>query len=193
VKRYNNATKELGYGQLIPQSTFYDGNDGYREQDTGTFGAEIYIVKPAQQKEKVTFISNPPDNVFTWKILHFSTLEDKVYQSNEFLVGDRYWKLGLNPKGGLVPIFLYAQGFKANAVVTTTYAATNLRLKNQRSSNHVTTYTAYWYLIPSGLGLGVNTIPLSDVKDASKGYVVNDSIIIEVEMLTVSVTNIVSA
>jgi hypothetical protein len=91
VKRYNNATKELGYGQLIPQSTFYDGNDGYREQDTGTFGAEIYIVKPAQQKEKVTFISNPPDNVFTWKILHFSTLEDKVYQSNEFLVGDRYW------------------------------------------------------------------------------------------------------
>jgi hypothetical protein len=52
---------------------------------------------------------------------------------------------------------------------------------------------AYWYLIPSGLGLGVNTIPLSDVKDASKGYVVNDSIIIEVEMLTVSVTNIVSA
>ncbi|KAG7551983.1 MATH/TRAF domain [Arabidopsis thaliana x Arabidopsis arenosa] len=192
VKRYNNATKELGFGQLIPQSTFYDGNDGYREQDTGTFGAEIYIVNRAQLKEKVTFISNPPNNVFTWKILHFSTLEDKNYKSDEFLVGDRYWRLGFNPKGGLVPIYLYAQGFKANAVEVTTYGAANLRLKNQRNTNHITRFTEYWYLVLSGYGLGVNTIPLADVKDASNGYLVNDAIIIEAEMLTVSVTNLVS-
>ncbi|XP_020878806.1 LOW QUALITY PROTEIN: uncharacterized protein LOC9308279 [Arabidopsis lyrata subsp. lyrata] len=192
VKRYNNATKELGFGQLIPQSTYYDGNDGFREQDTGTFGAEISIVNRSNLKEKVTFISNPPNNVFTWKILHFSTLEDKIYKSDEFLVGDRYWKLGFNPKGGLVPIYLYAQGFKANAVEATTYGAANLRLKNQRNTNHITSFTEYWYLVLSGYGLGVNTIPLADVKDASKGYLVNDAIIIEAEMLTVSVTNLVS-
>ena len=60
-------------------------------QDTCSFGAEILIVKPAEKQEKVTFISNPPNNVFTWKILRFSTLEDKFYYSDDFLVGDRYW------------------------------------------------------------------------------------------------------
>ena len=91
VKRYNDAKKEWGFTQLISLPTFYNANEGYLVQDTASFGAEIFIVNPTEKQEKVTFISNPPDNVFTWKILHFSTLEDKVYQSNEFLVGDRYW------------------------------------------------------------------------------------------------------
>lgn len=91
VKRYNEANKEWGFGQLIPLSTFYNPNVGYIVQDTCSFGAEIFIVKPAEQQEKVTFVSNPPDNVFTWRVRRFSSLEDKFYYSNEFLVGDRYW------------------------------------------------------------------------------------------------------
>lgn len=91
MKRYTEAKKEWGFGQLIPLSTFYNTNEGYIVQDTGSFGAEIFIVKPVAQQEKVTFLSNPPDNVFTWKILRFSSLEDKFYYSDDFLVGDRYW------------------------------------------------------------------------------------------------------
>ncbi|ANM68476.1 TRAF-like family protein [Arabidopsis thaliana] len=200
VKRYNNAKKEWGFGQLIPRSTFYNANEGYLDQDTGSFGAEIFIVKPAQQQEKVTFISNPPNNVFTWKILRFSTLEDKFYYSDDFLVEDRYWRLGFNPKGDgggrphALPIFLFAQGHKANAVATNTWGAVNLRLKNQRSTNHRQIYSAAWYPIGSGYGVGVNNIILlADLNDASKGYLVNDAIIFEAEMVKVSITNIVSA
>ncbi|XP_010454980.1 PREDICTED: uncharacterized protein LOC104736662 [Camelina sativa] len=200
VKRYNNAKKEWGFGQLIALPTFHNTNEGYIEQDTGSFGAEIFIVKPAQQQEKVTFISNPPNNVFTWKILHFSNLEDKFYYSDDFLVEDRYWRLGFNPKGDgggrphALPLFLFAQGHKANAVATNTWGAVNLRLKNQRSSNHRQIYSAAWYPIGSGYGVGVNNIILiADLKDASKGYLVNDAIIFEAEMVKVSVTNIVSA
>ena len=91
VKRFNAAKKEWGFGQLISLATFENTNQGYIVQDTCSFGAEILIVKPANQQEKVTFISNPPNNVFTWKILRFSNLEDKFYYSADFLVGDRYW------------------------------------------------------------------------------------------------------
>ncbi|KAL0828215.1 hypothetical protein YC2023_020270 [Brassica napus] len=91
LKRFNGVKKELGFGQLIALSTFENTNEGYIVQDTCSFGAEILIVKPAEVQEKVTFISNPPDNVFTWKILRFSNLEDKFYYSADFLVGDRYW------------------------------------------------------------------------------------------------------
>lgn len=91
MKRYNAAKKEWGFGKLISLSIFENTNNGYIVQDTCSFGAEILIVKPAEIQEKVTFISNPPHNVFTWKILRFSSLEDKFYYSADFLVGDRYW------------------------------------------------------------------------------------------------------
>ncbi|KAL1199562.1 Ubiquitin C-terminal hydrolase 12 [Cardamine amara subsp. amara] len=197
VKRYSDEKKELGYGQLIPQSMFYNTNEGYIEHDTGSFGAEIFIVKPAQKQEKVTFLSKLPNNVFTWKMRHFSTLEDKAYHSDEFLVGDRYWRLGSRPKGdgeGSVPLYLFAQGYMADAVKTNTWGAVNLRLKNQRTSNHKQRYSAAWYPIGRGYGVGVdNIISYSELKDPSNGYLVDDTIIFEAEMVKVSVTNIVPA
>ncbi|CAA0357145.1 putative ubiquitinyl hydrolase 1 [Arabidopsis thaliana] len=197
-KRYNYKNKEWGYGKLIPLSTFLDTSQGYLEQDTASFGAEIFLCPPIQVQEKVTFISNPPNNVFTWKILHFSTLEDIVYYSDDFLVEDRYWRLGVNPKGTgdgrsqAIKIFLYAQGHKPNAVVSSTWGAVNLRVKNQRSSNHSQIYSAALYPIRNDYGVGVNTVlSLAELNDAVKEYLVNDSIIFEAEMVKVSVTNIV--
>ena len=53
---------------------------------------------------------------------------------------------------------------------------------------------AAWYPIRSGYGVGVNNIILmADLKDTSKGYLVNDAIIFEAEVVKVSVTNIVPA
>ncbi|KAH0899993.1 hypothetical protein HID58_049561 [Brassica napus] len=127
-------------------------------------------------------------------IPHFSDMEDKFYYSDDFLVGDRYWRLGFNPKSGsALPIYLYAQGFRPDAVATNTWGAVNLRLKNQRSTNHRERYSAAWYPIRSDNGVGVNSIiSLADLHDASKGYLVNDAIIFEAEMVKVTVTNIVS-
>jgi hypothetical protein len=200
VKQFNEAKKEWGFARLIPLSKFYNTNEGYIEQDTASFGAEISIVKPVEQQEKVTFISNPPNNVITWKILQFSNLEDRFYYSDEFLIGDRYWVLGFNPKGfgdgrlHALPIFIYAQRFKPNAVATNTWGAVNLRLKNQRSTNHKLKYSAAWYPPRIGLGMGTHEIiSLTDLNDASKGYLVNDAIIFEAEIVKLSVTNIVSA
>ncbi|KAJ0247385.1 MATH/TRAF domain-containing protein [Hirschfeldia incana] len=194
VKRFNDGNKEWGYGQLIPLSTFRDTNEGYIVDDTCSFGAEIFVIKQAEVQEKVTFINNPANSVFTWRVEHFSTLQNKYYYSDEFLVGDRYWRLGFIPRtsGATLPIYLYAQGFKADAVVTNTYGGGNLRLKNQLGGNDRQRYSAAWYPIRSGYGMGVSSIiSLKDLNDASKGYLVNDSIIFEVEMVKVSVTNIV--
>ncbi|CAF1920974.1 unnamed protein product [Brassica napus] len=194
VKRFNTEKKEWGFEQLIDLASFENTNEGYIVQDTCSFGAEIFIVKPAKVQEKVTFISNPPRNVFTWEIPHFSDMGDKFYYSDDFLVGDRYWRLGFNPKSGsALPIYLYAQGFRPDAVTTNTWGAVNLRLKNQRSTNHRERYSAAWYPIRSDYGVGVNSIiSLADLHDASKGYLVNDAIIFEAEMVKVTVTNIVS-
>ncbi|KAG2278526.1 hypothetical protein Bca52824_061081 [Brassica carinata] len=141
VKRYNQGYREWGFAQLIPLSTFHNSSQGYIVQDTCSFGAEIFIVKPVEQQESVTFVSNPPNNVFTWRLLRFSTLQNKFYNSPSFLVGDRYWRLETNPRGvgpgaPHLPFNLEAQGFRPNAVATTTWGAVNLRLRDQLGSNH---------------------------------------------------------
>lgn len=48
---------------------------------------------------------------------------------------------------------------------------------------------AAWYPIQPGYGVGVNNIIL--LKDLRDGYLVNDSIVFEAEIVMVSVTNIV--
>ena len=51
---------------------------------------------------------------------------------------------------------------------------------------------AAWYPVRSDYGVGVNNIILmKDLKDTSKGYLVNDAIVFEAEIVKVSVTNIV--
>ncbi|RID43665.1 hypothetical protein BRARA_I00512 [Brassica rapa] len=195
VKRYNQGNREWGFGQLIPLSTFRNPNQGFIVQNTVSFGAEIFIIRPVGQQERVSFVSNPPDNVFTWRILRFSSLEDKIYYSSEFLVGDRFWRLGFNPKGegegrpNAIPIFLYAQGFRPNAVETSTWGAVNLRLRHQLGSNPKRASSAAWYPVRPGHREGVSNIILR--KDLQDGYLVKDSIVFEAEMVTVSVTNIV--
>ncbi|XP_018455410.2 uncharacterized protein LOC108826531 isoform X3 [Raphanus sativus] len=195
AKRYNQENREWGFGQLIPLSTFRNPNQGFIVQNTVSFGAEIFVIKPVEQQERVRILSNPPDNVFSWRILHFSSLEDRIYYSSEFLVGDRFWRLGFNPKGEgegrphAIPIFLYAQGFKPNAVETSTWGAVNLRLRHQLGSNPKRASSAAWYPIQPGHREGVSNIILR--KDLQDGYLVRDSIVFEAEMVRVSVTNIV--
>ncbi|XP_010536064.1 PREDICTED: uncharacterized protein LOC104811154 [Tarenaya hassleriana] len=198
TKRFNAAKKQWGFAQMIPLSTFNNPNEGYVSGDRVTFGAEILILKKVQELEKVTFVSNPADNKFSWTILHFSQLEDKFYYSDDFLVGNRYWRIGFNPKGDgggrgtALPVYLFAYGFAPNVPTTTTWGAVYLRLKNQRNSNHKQIYSAAWYPVWTGYGVGVNTIiSFQELFDQSKGYLVNDRIVFEAEMTMVSVTNIV--
>lgn len=68
-------------------------------KDTCTFGVDIAILKPAEKLETVTFLHNPPNNKFTWKIFHFSNLSDQEFVlSDQFLAGQRYWKIRVDPK-----------------------------------------------------------------------------------------------
>ncbi|KAG2270353.1 hypothetical protein Bca52824_064908 [Brassica carinata] len=82
----------FGIAQFIELSTLKDQKNGYAVKDTCTFGVDIAILKPAEKLETVTFLHNPPNNKFTWKIFHFSNLSDQEFVlSDQFLAGQRYW------------------------------------------------------------------------------------------------------
>ncbi|KAL0722899.1 hypothetical protein Bca4012_037498 [Brassica carinata] len=123
--------------QFIELSTLKDQKNGYAVKDTYIFGVDIAILKPAEKLETVTFLHNPPNNKFTWKILHFSNMSDQIFVlSDQFLSGKRYC---------------------------------------------------------GGPGYGIpKLISQKDLYDESKGFLVKDTIILEVEMLCMSHTEVIS-
>ncbi|KAL0706107.1 hypothetical protein Bca4012_072533 [Brassica carinata] len=140
VRSYMNQMYLLLQGinaQFIELSTLKDQKNGYAVKDTCTFGVDIAILKPAEKLETVTFLHNPPNNKFTWKIFHFSNLSDQEFVlSDQFLAGQRY----CGDRGHGVP----------------------------------------------------KLITQKDLYDKSKGFLVKDTIILEVEMLCMSQTQVIS-
>ncbi|KAH0851278.1 hypothetical protein HID58_094883 [Brassica napus] len=119
-------------------------------------------------------------------IPHFSDMEDKFYY---LMIFSSETDTGFNRKVGVHFQSIYMlKALGQTQSLQNTWGAVNLRLKNQRSTNHRERYS--WYPIRSD---NVNSIiSLADLHDASKGYLVNDAIIFEAEMVKVTVTNIVS-
>ncbi|WZZ18645.1 hypothetical protein YC2023_111734 [Brassica napus] len=158
VKRFNAAKKEWGFGQLISLATFQNTNQGYMCRILVLLVLRSSSLNQLSNRRKSHSYQTHQTMFSLGRFFVFSSLEDKFYYSDDFLVGDRYWRLGFNPKGDgegrphALPIYLYAQGFRPNAVATNTWGAVNLRLKNQRSSNHRQLYSAAWYPIRSDYG-----------------------------------------
>uniref|UniRef100_M4EQN6 Large ribosomal subunit protein uL4m n=1 Tax=Brassica campestris TaxID=3711 RepID=M4EQN6_BRACM len=134
VKRFNAAKKEWGFGQLISLATFQNTNQGYMCRILVLLVLRSSSLNQLSNRRKSHSYQTHQTMFSLGRFFVFSSLEDKFYYSDDFLVGDRYWRLGFNPKGDgegrphALPIYLYAQGFRPNAVATNTWGAVNLRM-----------------------------------------------------------------
>ncbi|KAG2330924.1 hypothetical protein Bca52824_002104 [Brassica carinata] len=199
VKHYNKSSNECGLAQMLPLSKFNDPCNGYIDEDACTIGVEIFVLKPIEKVERVVITHNPPNNKFTWKISGFSKLGDKKYHySDEFVIGQRHWKMSMNPKGDKgkngLSVYVDASAFLPNTVVSSIYAKFKLRVLNQKNTNHVEKTFWQFYSRESGDSYGkAELISLEELKDESKGYLVKDSIVLETVMLCVSETKLVDS
>ncbi|KAL9816864.1 putative ubiquitinyl hydrolase 1 [Arabidopsis thaliana] len=199
MKHYNKEKKEWGFAQMLLFSKFNDPKNGYIDGNACIVGVEIFVIKPIEKVERVVFTQNPPENKFTWKISHFSYIGDKrYYYSDEFVVGDRKWRLKISPKGDkkvrALSVYVQAMAYLPNAVASSTYAKLRLRLLNQKNSNHIEKRVFHFYSRENGDGSGISElISVEDLNDESKGYLVEDSIVLETTLLWVSETKVVDS
>ncbi|KAG2328411.1 hypothetical protein Bca52824_011139 [Brassica carinata] len=201
ISLYNHkkylTVQEFGIAQFIELSTLKDQKNGYAVKDTYIFGVDIAILKPAEKLETVTFLHNPPNNKFTWKILHFSNMSDQIFVlSDQFLSGKRYWKMRVDPKRereGL-GVYIFPQSHVPNSAIASSYVMFKLKIWNQLNGNHIErTDTCNLFLASGGPGYGIpKLISQKDLYDESKGFLVKDTIILEVEMLCMSHTEVIS-
>lgn len=192
IKRFRWTKTEIGFGQLILKKDFLDESNGYLKKDSCVFGAEIFVITPTAKTGSLSMIKNPQNATLTWTIDDFFKKSGILF-SNILTVGGTAWKIKVHPEGnGLaaeeeyLSIYIVAHDPPPG---TNVYAEVSLRVVDQRRDNHVEKFVRNWFT-PSSSGWGsTKFLPLGDLHQKSKGFVMNGSLIIVAQVLVVSVVN----
>ncbi|GMQ03968.1 hypothetical protein CsSME_00049562 [Camellia sinensis var. sinensis] len=191
VRRFHGMKREWGFAQLLPLSTFNDAANGYLIRDTCVFGAEVFVINYTGRGECLT-LGKELDNTHTWKIDNFSSLDGKIHFSDVFTIGNHKWKLWLYPKGDSLEkdkwlsLYLVLDNWNTFPSERKTYSKFSLRIRNQYNDQHVE-FTASNCFSASNFAGGVSSfLSLTDLHDASMGFLVNDTLIVQAEVIVTS-------
>ncbi|KAJ7974631.1 Ubiquitin carboxyl-terminal hydrolase [Quillaja saponaria] len=165
VRRFTAMRTEWGFQGFLSLDTFKDAANGYLVDDCCVFGAEILVVQFTGRWECLTMVKEPVNSTFRWEIKNFSTMDREFYWSELFTLGESKWKLSIYPQG-------------------------DSRVRgDQVNSNHLERTVKKWFDAGHNSIWGFSSfISLKDFKDASKGYIFNDTIIVEGQASIMSVT-----
>ncbi|CAH8383316.1 unnamed protein product [Eruca vesicaria subsp. sativa] len=199
VWRYNVFKTMWGFPQVLPVATFKDPKNGYLyDGDHCEFGVDVTIPTVFQKSELFSVAENFYNAKYTWRIQGFSTLLKDKYLSDVFTIGGRSWNIQVHPNGAgtaegkALSMYLVLNANEIFRPYEKIYVQAKLRVLNQRQLNNVEWKIDHWYNGPgygaaSGWGFS-EFIPLSDLKDSSKGFVVNDVLMVQVEIELISST-----
>ncbi|CAM8904236.1 unnamed protein product [Rhodiola kirilowii] len=185
VRRFHGLKKEWGFDRLISLNKFKDVDNGYLVNDCCVFGVEIFVIPSVVRSGNLLMIKEPSDGIFTWQLDSFSISSEVV--TKEFEVQGHQLKLEIYPKGDSsgkgthLSIFLRPSGGSHKL-----YVKYVLRVRDQVDGKHCENTISYCFAEPY-LGYGFpKFISLSDFKDKAKGFILNGSLIAEVEVKLIS-------
>ncbi|KAM6576431.1 hypothetical protein CsatB_028268 [Cannabis sativa] len=195
VKRFHEMKKEWGFDQMVLLNTFKNVSNGYLFNDTCAFGVEVFVINHTLNSESLSVfgrkgIKNP---IFHWEIKGFSKIkmDDSYYVSEVFNSGGTNWKLIIYPKGcqsrdgKTLKMFLKLSADSNNPDNSTIYAKYCLRVIDQINSKHYeVSELDEWF--NSFQGYGSEFMSLEDLHKSSNGYILKDTLIVEVEFFVMS-------
>ncbi|VVA99006.1 unnamed protein product [Arabis nemorensis] len=188
-----------GFSQVLPVDTFKDPSKGYLyDGDHCEFGVDVTIPSLFEKSELFSVAENFQNPRFTWTIRGFSTLFKDVYLSDVFSIGGRSWQIQVNPngratgEGKALSMYLNLDVNEKFRPYEKIYLRAKLRVLNQGQLSNVERPLDLWYNGP-GYGAGYSWgyhefISLADLKDSSKGFIVNDMLMVQVEIEAISST-----
>ncbi|KAE9447085.1 hypothetical protein C3L33_21023, partial [Rhododendron williamsianum] len=194
VGQFHRMKTECGFDQFLPLGTFNDASNGYLVDDCCVFGAEVFVIKYTGKGESASMVKNLARNIYTWRIDSFSATDQDKLISEEFVVGGHKWKLDIYPKGNSlsskgksVSLFLRLADCKNLPLHRKMYAEFKLRMRDQVRGNHIERKVGQWFCESSAESWGyADFMPLSELNDASKGFMVNGVAIVEAEITLIS-------
>ncbi|CAH8381761.1 unnamed protein product [Eruca vesicaria subsp. sativa] len=190
VWRFNAFNTMWGFSQVLPVDTFKDPKNGYLYNgEQCEFGVDVTVPTPFEESE--TFSISSSSDKYTWKIKNFSTLLKDTY-SPVFSLGGKKWNLRIVPdgygssRGKYVSMFLQLSTNQRRAYEYI-YVRVKFRVLNQGKLSNRELELRNWFGRSYSWGFE-NFISFSDLRDSSKGFLVDDVLIAEVELKDISTT-----
>ncbi|KAL8048893.1 hypothetical protein ABFX02_07G096700 [Erythranthe guttata] len=183
TRRFRGMKSQWGFSKFISKASLKDPSNGYVVDDNCVFGAEVFVVKREALNQCLSLKDSDIPYKRDWKIPNFSKLEEIYWTSEEFTAGGRKWRIHLYPKGNgrgagsHVGIFLKYLGSER---VQANYT---LIIKNQVSDQHKKgTITDHLFITTANAHGWQEFMEIAIMNDPEKGYIVNDSCLIHVEI-----------
>ncbi|MCL7026313.1 hypothetical protein MKW94_009773, partial [Papaver nudicaule] len=166
---------------LVPHSDFVDGAAQPMEEVVTAVQPETVSTVENQQ------IEDPPTSRFTWKIESFSRLNVKKHYSEVFVVGGFKWRVLIFPKGNNVDqlsMYLDVADSQNLPYGWSRYAQFSLAVVNQAQNKFTVRKDTQHQFNARESDWGFTSfMPLSDLYDLGRGFLANDTLIIEAEVI----------
>ncbi|XVE67967.1 hypothetical protein DITRI_Ditri09bG0030600 [Diplodiscus trichospermus] len=193
INRFYQMKTEWGIAQLLSLDHFNDASNGYLVDDYCTFGVEIFVIKQTGKLERLSMIKQPPNNTITFRLENYSKSYSDSYSSHVQTIGDSKWKLLVHPRGTVawrnLSFSMFLELVEANNLPPKrkVYAQFKLRVKDRYNSNNNHERTAHkWFTAEIGNWGFPSFMPLGDLQDKTKNYIVYDTLMVEAEIIIVS-------
>ncbi|KAF2282782.1 hypothetical protein GH714_043078 [Hevea brasiliensis] len=189
IRRFRGAKIKRGFDKLVSLNAFNEASNGYLVDDCCILGAEIFVIERTGKGECVSIVKELANcNAYTWKIQKFSDWNQEYYKSQVFVIGGYRWSLLLYPngnseeKGKCLSMFLQLEDSKPFDSGQKLYTEFILRVRDQLLGVHHEQKGNNKYCT-SAINCGFRRlILLSDLNDASKGFILDNTVIIEVQI-----------
>ncbi|ESQ27823.1 hypothetical protein EUTSA_v10018700mg [Eutrema salsugineum] len=192
-QRFHMFKPQWGIPTMISLSSFLTTTNGFVfDGGRSVFGVDVVVTEPFKKWEVFSNEENIRDPIYCWKITQFSTLDRNSYTSGSFSCGGRNWVLKVYPNGVGSATGNSLSLFLLSASNETDYVRAKLRVLDQIRFTHLEKQLEGWpNATENGWGLD-KFVTLADIKNATKGFLVNDTLKVEVEILSFSKTDFFS-
>ncbi|CAN1174447.1 Ubiquitin C-terminal hydrolase 12 [Linum perenne] len=167
---------------LVPQTDLVDGPQPM----------EVTPAEPAATADAQS-VDDPPSGRFTWTIGNFKRLNTKKLYSDVFVVGDYKWRILVFPKGNNVDhlsMYLDVADSSTLPYGWSRYAQFSLTVVNQiHQKGSVRKETQHQFNARESDWGFTSFMPLGELYDPSRGYLVSDTCIIEADVAVRRITD----
>ncbi|XP_034224980.1 ubiquitin carboxyl-terminal hydrolase 12 isoform X5 [Prunus dulcis] len=147
---------------------------------------EVAQVEPAASTVESQPVEDPPTMKFTWTIENFARLNTKKHYSDMFIVGGYKWRILIFPKGNNVDyLSMYLDVADSGTLPYgwSRYAHFSLAVVNQIHNKYsIRKDTQHQFNARESDWGFTSFMPLGDLYDPSRGYLVNDTVVVEAEV-----------
>ncbi|EXC03812.1 Ubiquitin carboxyl-terminal hydrolase 12 [Morus notabilis] len=179
VAKPTNGPQQEDEEMLVPHSDLVEGPQPMEAQ-----------VEPASTVENQTVenqqVEDPPTMKFTWTIENFSRLNTKKHYSDVFVVGGYKWRILIFPKGNNVDyLSMYLDVADSGNLPYgwSRYAQFSLGVVHQIHNKYsIRKDTQHQFNARESDWGFTSFMPLSELYDPTRGYLLNDTCVVEAEV-----------